>query len=300
MMGSVNSQPWGEGRVAVVIPAHDEATSIGRLLSALLCGPTAVEPPAEVVVVANGCRDDTADRAREFGSDVTVLETGQASKALALELGDSQCSYFPRAYVDADVVLDAASLTALADALEAAGVHAAGPRRVFRMEHSSWGVRAYYHAWQSLPATRTGLWGRGVMVVDEEGHERLAALPHLMSDDLAISLLFEPHERVVVPGAKAVIAAPRTLAALVRRRTRSVTGNAELERLGMSRAGQQTTRADLLRTLVSSPSTAPGLVLVVLVGLLARGRCGMASIRGQAPTWARDDSRTVEDTGGTA
>jgi hypothetical protein len=282
----------------VVIPAHDEAAGIGRLLSALLVTPGGVEPPAEIVVVANGCTDDTADRAREFGPAVTVLETSRASKAFALELGDARCALFPRAYVDADVVLDAASLSALADALERPDVHAAGPRRVFRMEHSSWGVRAYYHAWQALPATRAGLWGRGVVVVDGVGHERLATLPHVMSDDLAMSLLFAPHERVVVPDATAVIVAPRTLAALVRRRTRSVTGNAELETLGMNRSGERTTRADLLRTLVRSPSTAPGLVLVVLVGLLARGRSARAAARGEVPTWDRDDSRTVEDTGG--
>ena len=136
------------------------------------------------------------------------------------------------------------------------------------------------------------------MVVDGLGHERLATLPHVMSDDLAMSLLFAPHERVVVPEATAVIAAPRTMSALVRRRTRSVTGNAELERLGMNRSVERTTRADLLRTLVHSPSTAPGLVLVVLVGLLARGRSARAAARGQASTWDRDDSRTVDDAGG--
>lgn len=298
MMGPVSSQPGGEGRVAVVIPAHDESAGIGRLLAALLVAPAGVQRPAEIVVVANGCTDDTADRAREFGPEVTVLETDRASKAFALELGDARCVRFPRAYVDADVVLDARSLSALAEALESDGVHAAGPRRRFRFEHSSWAVRAYYHAWQALPATRTGLWGRGVVVVDELGHERLATLPHVMSDDLAMSLLFAADERVVVEEAVAVITAPRTMSALVRRRTRSVAGNAELETLGMNRSTQRTTRADLLRTLVHSPSTAPGLVLVVLVGLLARGRAARAAAGGQGPTWGRDDSRAVEDTGG--
>lgn len=298
MMGVVSSAPQTKGRVAVVIPAHDEATGIGRLLSALLRPPQGTEQPAEVVVVANGCRDGTADRAREFAPGATVLETDRASKAFALTLGDGQCTRFPRAYIDADVVLDAASLSALADALNAPGVHAAGPRRLVRMEHSSWGVRAYYHAWQALPATRTGLWGRGVIVVDELGHERLASLPQVMSDDLAISLLFAPHERVVVRDATVAILAPRTLTALIRRRTRSVTGNKELEGLGMSRAEQRTTRTDLLRTLLRSPSTAPGLLLVVMVGVLARARSAFAAVGGRAPTWDRDDSRSGGDTSG--
>ena len=139
MMGPVSSQPGGEGRVAVVIPAHDEAAGIGRLLSRRSSLPPGLEPPAKIVVVANGCTDDTADRAREFGTAVTVLETSQASKALARSSSwvTPRCARFPRAYVDADVVLDAASLSALADALEGPDVHAAGPRRLFRMEHSS-------------------------------------------------------------------------------------------------------------------------------------------------------------------
>ena len=52
----------------VIIPAHNEAAVIARCLDTLL------EPPRpdrlDVVVVANGCTDDTADRARAFGPPV--------------------------------------------------------------------------------------------------------------------------------------------------------------------------------------------------------------------------------------
>ena len=51
-------------RMSVVIPAHDEAAVIGRLLEALVSDPRAAE--LEIVVVANGCSDATVPVAREY------------------------------------------------------------------------------------------------------------------------------------------------------------------------------------------------------------------------------------------
>src|SRR4051794_31851306 len=69
---------------SVVIPAHDEESVIGRCLAAWS---GELEPgEAEVVVVANGCSDGTAEAARDFG--VRVLELPAASKSAALNAGD--------------------------------------------------------------------------------------------------------------------------------------------------------------------------------------------------------------------
>jgi cellulose synthase/poly-beta-1,6-N-acetylglucosamine synthase-like glycosyltransferase len=53
--------------VSIVVPAYNEAANIGRLLTALLDQETKVARIVEIVVVASGCTDDTADVAREFG-----------------------------------------------------------------------------------------------------------------------------------------------------------------------------------------------------------------------------------------
>jgi len=53
--------------VSIVVPAYNEAATIRRLLTALLEQETAVARIVEIVVVASGCTDDTADVAREFG-----------------------------------------------------------------------------------------------------------------------------------------------------------------------------------------------------------------------------------------
>ena len=100
--------------VSVIIPAHNEAASLPRLLSALVSD--GLPEQIEVIVVCNGCTDDTADRARSFPG-VQVFEIAEASKRAALAEGDRRAGHPARAYVDADVVLEQRSLVRLIAAL---------------------------------------------------------------------------------------------------------------------------------------------------------------------------------------
>ncbi len=92
---------------SIVIPAHNEGRVIGRLLDELLADPHASGP--DVVVVCNGCTDDTARVAAARGDRVRVVEIPVPSKHAALRAGDEHARGFPRLYVDADVVLGAAT-----------------------------------------------------------------------------------------------------------------------------------------------------------------------------------------------
>ncbi|MEU9143577.1 glycosyltransferase family 2 protein [Streptomyces sp. NPDC048349] len=225
---------------SIVIPAHNESRVIGRLLDALLAGSPACG--TDIVVVCNGCTDDTARVAGERGPRVRVVEIPTPSKHTALRVGDEHAKGFPRLYVDADVVLGADGVRALAGVLAGSpGLLAAAPGRDIPLTGCAWPVRAYYRVWQRLPAVRAGLFGRGVIAVSEAGHARIAALPPLMADDLAASLAFAPHERRVVEAARVVVHPPRTWSDLIRRRIRAATSSAELERFQeYLRAGRTT------------------------------------------------------------
>ena len=94
--------------ISVIIPAQNEARSIGRGLASLLDG--LVDDELQIVVVCNGCTDDTAEIARRFGPPVEVVETPVASKSAALRRGEEIATGFPRFYVDADVELPLESL----------------------------------------------------------------------------------------------------------------------------------------------------------------------------------------------
>ncbi|WP_301365233.1 glycosyltransferase [Streptomyces xanthophaeus] len=292
---------------SIVIPAHNEGRVIGRLLDALLAD-TSVSGP-DIVVVCNGCTDDTARVAGGRGDRVRVVEIPTPSKHRALRVGDEHARGFPRLYVDADVVVGAADVRALVGALDRSPeLLAAAPGRDIPLGGCAWPVRAYYRVWQRLPAVREGLFGRGVIAVTEAGHARLAALPPLMADDLAASLAFGPGERRVVEGARVVVRPPRTWSDLIRRRVRAATSSAEFERFQAARraeapegapeqvpepvSGQsaRTGTADLRALLRARPTLLPGVVVFVVAALAAR-RGSRKAIRDQDfSTWLRDES----------
>ncbi|MFE9257671.1 glycosyltransferase [Streptomyces sp. NPDC006879] len=297
---------------SIVIPAHNEGRVIGRLLDALLSGPRpSAADEVDIVVVCNGCTDDTAQVASARGPSVRVVEIPTPSKHLALRAGDENAHGFPRIYVDADVVLDAGGVGALTEALAGPDAPlAAAPGREIPLTACAWSVRSYYRVWQRLPAVREGLFGRGVIAVSEAGHERIAALPPLMADDLAASLAFGPGERTVVDAARVVVQPPRTWSDLIKRRIRAVTSSAELEHAQAREAGEhpstvarasvggqavpppsaRTSTADLRALLRADPRLLPGVVVFVLAALVARRRAKKAIRTQDFSTWLRDES----------
>lgn len=272
---------------SVVVPAHNEERSIGRLLSAL--APSALDGSLEVVVVCNGCSDATSQHAAAF-SGVQVVEIPEASKHLAMRAGSAEATVFPRLYVDADVQIDAGSILRLAEVVRNGSVHACAPGRRYVLEGVSVLARWYYDVWQQLPQVRTGLFGRGVIALSEEGHRRYERLPGAMSDDLVISELFAPGERVVDEAATVVVWPARTVRALLRRRVRVRTGNAQADAAGLRTDQAHTRPAVLMRILREQPRLAIKMPVFVGVALLASWRARQATKRGDFTTWIRDES----------
>ena len=275
--------------VSVVVPAHNEGRVIGRLLGQLV--PAGQPAELDVIVVANGCTDDTAEVAASFGPSVRVLSIPVPSKREALLAGDRAARDFPRLYVDADVELRAADVRALAAALRRPGALAAGPDRVLALNGSPWLVRWYYDVWTRLPEVRSGLFGRGVIALSEDGHARIASLPPLLADDLAASLVFGPDERVVVAAARVIIHPPRTAGDLLRRRVRATMGVTQVEQAeGAPGSTARTRPADLLAIIGRSPRMALRVGIFMAVAVLARLRARRAVRQRGYSTWLRDES----------
>ncbi len=273
---------------SVVIPAHDEATSIGRTLRALRRGMAAAD--LDVVVVCNGCSDATAEAARAADPDARVIEITQPSKNEAVRVGNAATDVFPRVHLDADIELEGSAVLALLAPLDDGGVLATAPlRRVPRAGCSRW-VRWYYDVWEALPHVESGLFGRGVVVLSREAQARVASQAEMMNDDLGMSDAFSAAERRVVTDAVAVVRPPRTVQDLVRRRIRVATGNAQAARLGVRRPSSRTR----VRTLAGLAVTRPGLALRVPVFLgvyvVAAVGARRAVRAGDFQTWQRDES----------
>lgn len=276
-----------------MIPAHNEAQVIGRLLDALLADSESRADGTDIVVVCNGCTDDTAQVAAERGPHVRVVEIPTPSKHAALRTGDEHARSFPRVYVDADVVITGADVRALTEPLEDAtsGILATAPQRHIPLDACAWRVRSYYRVWQQLPAVRAGLFGRGVIAVSKAGHARITALPPLMADDLAASLAFGPEERRVVESARVVVRPPRTWPDLIRRRIRAAVSTAQVEQHQRpEEATARTSKADLTALLRAQPRLLGSVLVFVAAAVVARRKAAKAVAAQDFGTWLRDES----------
>jgi glycosyltransferase involved in cell wall biosynthesis len=270
---------------SVIIPAHNEARSIGRLLDLLTEGVEASR--FEILVICNGCSDRTAEVARQYR--VTVVELPEPSKRAAMSRGDQLASYYPRIFLDADVEITDDDLRRLVTAVAPPGpILASGPTRVLPRDGVSLAVRWYYDVWEALPQTKSGLFGRGVVALSEAGNLRVRALTLSMSDDLVISEAFEPDERTIVGDAVVTVHPARNLADLLKRRVRVHTGNAQAA--GTRSKESRTSWRRLVALVRSDLSLAPKLAVFLGVAGLARLRAQRAIRSGDFTTWQRDES----------
>jgi hypothetical protein len=275
----------------IVVPAHNEEFGLSRLLPRLLG--SAERGEFRVIVVCNGCTDTSADEARKHGPDVEVINLAQPSKAVALEAGGALVTAFPVAFVDADVALDTSSMRALVALVGQSGILAAGPERRLERGRVSRPAGWYYDIWERLPAVKSGLFGRGVIVLSEAGFRRVSGLPRFVSDDLAFSESFQPVERRIAPDSVVSVWPARTWRSLLGRRIRVVHGNRELGAAGRLSKSASTGVGDLVRIVREEPRMAARLPAFLATTIIAR--LAQRVVAGPAGTpWLRDEtSRTA-------
>lgn len=281
--------------ISIIIPAYNEAGVIERCLKALTH--RSIKNGAEIIVACNGCRDETADLAREFGPAVRVVETPMASKTAALNLGDEAASGFPRIYLDADVEVSLDTIEAVADVLRTDLPLAAAPKMRVDTSRSSWPVRAFYKVWLRQPYHRQGLIGGGFYALSEAGRARFDEFPQIIADDEFVRRQFSPEQRINPEGLTFTIHAPKRLSDLVKIKTRSRLGRIELERkFPKMRENTQgkfgTNRVDI----VNKPGIWLAACVYLYVNVLARLRARKQMLKLDSYQWERDESSRVRET----
>ena len=71
----------GQGRVVVLVPAHNEAAAIDATIASLR---RQTHPPHRIIVIADNCTDDTEDLGLLHGAEVMATVGNTARKAGAL------------------------------------------------------------------------------------------------------------------------------------------------------------------------------------------------------------------------
>ena len=262
-------------QISVIIPAHNEADYIGATLASLIAS-RLDGIAAELIVVPNGCRDETAEIARALGPraeaagwSYRVIESAAGGKPLALDLGEEAATGRVLAYIDADVIVSPRLVAALAEALDT-DVPRYGSGRPAVMRSPSAATRAYARIWTRLPMFNATAPGFGVFAMNRAGRARWGKWPKVRGDDAFARLAFTPDERIEVPEGYEW---PLTdgflpLMRVRRRQDRGVRevaalhpelmGNDGVEKVGLSGA---------LRLLVTDP---PGMIVYSVIKIASR------------------------------
>lgn len=226
---NMSSSPAATATISVVIAAHNEESTVGRTLDRLL--EDALPGELEVVVVANGCTDRTAEIARQ--REVVVIDLERPGKAGALNVGDEVATVFPRFYLDADIEVSAEGLRILSDRLvegraAVPPVLAVVPARRLVTTGRPWPVRAHAAISSRLPAFRDALFGRGLIGLSDLGRARFEVFPEIVADDLFLDGQFGLAERREVDVVVTAVQTPLRTADLMTRLERVRRGNARL------------------------------------------------------------------------
>lgn len=284
---------------SVIIPAHNEANVIARCLTMILA-----DAPAgslEILVVCNGCTDDTAARARAVSPMVRVIELDRGSKPLALNAGNAQAAHAIRLFVDADIRVRFTALAALAKVLRSGQAKAASPALDVDLSAVSFAVRGYYRVWLQLPYVLDNMVGSGVFGLSPDGMASIGEFPPIIADDEYVRTRFSSSERCLLREDEQgrpvffTIFPPRTLWSLIRVESRQHAGVAQLhERYPSGEPHRMTTWPALFGTLRRGASLID-LVLFLLVKGAGRLHFRFARARKLDHRWLRDDtSRQIE------
>lgn len=275
--------PVGRPVASVIIPAHQEEAVIERCLASLLDG--AGPEDLDVVVVANGCTDGTADRVRRYGTRVRLIELSVGSKTAALNAGDRAARAFPRVYADADVELRLDAVKAIVDALADDRPLLASPRRLLQIRTATLPTRWYYSAWEALQRARGEIIGTGVYALNENGRRRFGDFPDLLGDDAYVHSLFRPHERRLVD-APVKVWPPQRIPEVISVRTRVAVGN--FTATSHPQADDRPPKRVQAQRLLLEPRAVLALPLYAVLTLFIRMRA-RARVRSGDMSWSRAD-----------
>lgn len=289
-MDSVSQHGLIAPKVSVVVPAHNEQALLRDCLAELTAGIDPVQ--LEVIVVANGCTDATAQVAREFGPPVRVVETPVGNKSHALNLGDAHSQVFPRIYVDADVRLTGRAVMRLAEAVRGDQPLIAGATIDIDASQSTWPVRAYFEVWRRLPYARQRLVGAGVYAMNQAARRQIGQFPDLLSEDEFVRRSFVYEQRRTIEDCTFTVRAPRTLRALIRLRARWTRGNRQLDdRFGTTLPTQRRNYLRSFASLLGSPKLWPAMGVYLFVWVAGRvSATWQRRTRSNPWTWDRDET----------
>jgi len=225
--------------LTIVIPAHNEEKLVIQTLIHLLSDGELTD--CKIIFVCNGCIDNTVGHLRNYGEKNTlefekrslhieVIETKQASKTRALNIGLKCITTKTAVLLDADIKINGKDILNLVESLNVNKLLAAAPKVRFQYQKSSLLVRSYYRlSSQSFYNQYHRL--SNVIALSSEGLKRIAKIPDIIADDEFIRRQFKLDEYKIFNTISFDLVCPKTLKDLLQVLTRVERGNLQLAKL---------------------------------------------------------------------
>ncbi|TRD11668.1 glycosyltransferase [Erythrobacter insulae] len=280
---------------SVIIPAHNEEAVIGRCLTFLLADAPA-EHAMDIVVVANGCNDRTAEFAERFDAVAKVLTLSEGSKTAAINAGCAAARHCPRIVLDADVLCSYLTAAALADALHEPGVMTASPAISLNLQGATRMMQAYYRVWLRQPYAIAGKGGAGCYGLSRAAIETIGEFPAIIADDIWIHTRFpDAQKRYLRHNAAGepvctVVFPPRTAWEQIKVEARRRLGNAEVLRDHPSPYNLHSGGSAGLGHALTNGASAFDLIAFFGIKFAARLRALWQRLQGRTTQWTRDQS----------
>lgn len=251
--------------LTIIIPAYNEESVIKLCLNSLL-DQTYVDKtvygPLEILIVANGCRDQTVkvcnnyrDLMKGRGILFEILELAKGNKNRAINLADKTARYPARMYLDADVVCETDLVSQIVSLLNTNEPRYASGELAIQ-DGSSFASHAYGKIWRETPYIRDTIPGCGCYAVNSAGRKLWGEFPMIHSDDKYVRLLFLEHQKKQAQ-AKYFWPLPQGFFTLLKIRIRWIRGNRQLAfqfpELSKNDAKRIRVDMDFIKTILHNP-----------------------------------------------
>lgn len=210
--------------LTIIIPAYNEANCIKNTLSEY---DGIIGEKLEVIVIPNGCNDNTAEVVKMNFPHVSVIELEEGSKTLAINKGIEIASNKNILVQDADVIIRKYDVKRILDFIENEIYLFASPVPIFESTDNFW-VKKYYNFLSVTPVYKLGMVSSGVYLLSPKAIEIIGFFPHVIADDGYVKGVLGPYNLTKISNCYSMVKLPKDLWSLIKIKTRSRLGNLEL------------------------------------------------------------------------
>lgn len=276
--------------LSIIIPAYNEEKLIVNTLEYLLADQHLSH--CKIIVVCNGCSDNTAYNVSTFQSlindtlttrsiDLILIDDPKASKTNAMNIGLNYNADNPIVFIDADILISGKTIIELTASLND-NVLAASPKINFKYQESSWVVRAYYKVASHSNYNHNNRLSN-VIALSAKGLAKLNSMPEVIADDEYIRRSFHVSEYLILQHVLFDFICPKTLGSLLNVLTRVERGNIQLNALNYKDKSEAITSGFRAFNYLLFP-------VFILCKLYAKFRAKKQYENGRITQWERDES----------